>query len=418
MTPRLPIDIRNQLLPSGRLTVSSGTTNARERDARRESLVALIERGADGLRLILALKARKVSVEALHRAVLADRLGLRPLDPDALLAAPAPKKSAPKPLMLGAQVDRFLQKVRGTSPKVASTAAGYEGLLRGMEAAFGVVRKGRKIVRDVEMGSITAQQAEEWLLGPHETNGGRPWMPNTQKVARATARQVWAMAIREDEHRAERHGAPRTLSKNIWEGIKAARVRKTRVVFLTRPEAARLLRAVKGRPLALWVALGLYAGLRAGEAANLRPDVDVDLVRGVLRIQSREGEFPWLTKTDNSVRDVPIHPALARFIRAHIRHGYAGARYLIHPAGRDVPLHKNTRQLWTRTAFEAAGIRYGRAGDAMTFHTLRHTMVSYLVQKDVQLKKIAMLVGDTTSMIDETYAHLLPGDLDAVIRKL
>lgn len=418
MTPRLPIDIRNRLLPGGRLSVSSGTTDAKERDARRESLLALIERGADGLRLISALKARKISILTLHRAVLADRLGLKPLDPDAIQSAPLPRKTAPKPLMLGQQVDRFLQKVRGTSPAIANTADSYEHNLRSLEGALGVVRKGKRIIRDVEMGNVTIQQAEEWLLGPHDTNNGRPWMPATQKRARAVARQVWAMAIREDEHRSERQGVPRTLTKNVWMNIRAARVRKTRVVFLTRPEAARLLRAVKGRPLALWVALGLYGGLRAGEAANLRPDVDVDLERGVLRIQSRDGEFPWLTKTDNSVRDVPIHPALARFIRAHVRNGYAGARYLIHPAGKDAPLHKNTRQLWTRTAFEAAGIRYGRAGDAMTFHTLRHSFVSWLVSQDVQLKKVALLVGDTTAMIDATYAHLLPGDLDAVIRKL
>src|SRR5690606_27937615 len=100
---------------------------------------------------------------------------------------------------------------------------------------------------------------------------------------------------------------------------RAARIRKTRVEFLRRAEAGRLLRKIRGTPQAAWIAVGIYAGLRAGEMANLRRGIDVDLEAGVLRVQPRKGEHAWSTKTENSIRDVPLHPRLARWIRAHIR---------------------------------------------------------------------------------------------------
>ena len=62
---------------------------------------------------------------------------------------------------------------------------------------------------------------------------------------------------------------------------------------------------------------------------------------------------------------------------------------------------------------------YGRdRGDGATFHTLRHTFASWLVQKDVQLMKVAKLMGDNTEVVEKTYAHLMPKDLRRAVNLL
>ncbi len=49
------------------------------------------------------------------------------------------------------------------------------------------------------------------------------------------------------------------------------------------------------------------------------------------------------------------------------------------------------------------------------FHDLRHTAISYMVMKGVDLKTIAELVGHTTpQMISERYGHLSPSHKRAV----
>src|SRR5690606_29086228 len=118
--------------------------------------------------------------------------------------------------------------------------------------------------------------------------------------------------------------------------------------------------------------------------------------------QPRDGIYTWQPKTANSVRSLRIGDELARIVQEHIDAGYSGERYLITTPGQDRPIHPSTLALWTENAFEAAGIAYGRAGDALTFHSLRHTFASWLVQRDVQLKKVALLLGNTTDQVDRT----------------
>ncbi len=67
-------------------------------------------------------------------------------------------------------------------------------------------------------------------------------------------------------------------------------------------------------------------------------------------------------------------------------------------------------QMWRceREAFEDAGIKYGREGDGLTLHSGRHTYASWLAQGGRPLNVIASLLGDTTKVVEDTYAHLVP----------
>jgi integrase len=272
--------------------------------------------------------------------------------------------------------------------------------------------------------SITRAQAEAWLSGKKETTG-KVWAAGTQRTAHAVPSQIWDRAIAKEEEIARRHEIEPRLVKNLWrrdgsrKGVRGPRVRKTRVEFLRKDEAARLLRSVKGTRYAAWVAVGLYAGLRGGEAANLRLGIDVDLSARVLRIQGRGGEYSWRVKNpERGQRTIPMHPRLARWIKAHIKAGYAGEVYLFRQPGRDRPIGRGTWRVWTRDAFTAAGIQYGRRKDALVTHSLRHTFASWLTQADVHPVKIAALMGDTVEMVISTYSHLIDQDLGDAIRRL
>ncbi|HEX6926791.1 MAG TPA: site-specific integrase [Longimicrobiaceae bacterium] len=413
----LRIDLRDPRLPGGRLNILARTDDPDERDARAESLKLLLETER-GRAVIARLRARKVSIEAVHRAVRSFDLSSVEAPPD------EPAGKAPMPVMLGETVDAWLKHLKGQH-RSPETVATYLVIVRGLEAHFGVEREpGGNITKDVPVGSITRSQGEAWLSGPKETTGGKPWMPRTQTVAHSIAAQLWDRAINEDEERSEKHGTPRTIQRNFWrrhgsrKGVRAARIKRTRVEFLRRNEAAKVLWANRGTEYAAWVAVGIYAGLRAGEAANLRLGIDVDLSRMEIHIQNRGGEFAWSTKTDNSQRTIPMHPRLARWIRAHIRLEFAGDLYLFRLRGKDEPLNRSAWRWWTKEAFERGGIRYGRKKDALTAHSLRHTFASWLTMADVHPLKIARLMGDTVEMVLKTYSHLVDEELDRVIRKL
>lgn len=416
----LVIDIRDQRLPDGRLALSSRTRDTLEYTLRLAAVRTLLEDGERGLEILRRLQAGQLRIERVAEAVHAKRV--------AELLAEAEAEDVPQGVRqrLGATVDRFLLLVEAKLSE--GTLIQYRGFCRDMERVFGVERDDEgQIVRDVPIDAVTTEAAEGWLHGPKKQRkkgaADKPWSANRQNVAHAVAHQVWGLAIEADEETAEREGTPRTLTRNVFGKGKARvrppKVRKTRVVFLSRKKAGRLLWAVRGRPSAALMAAGIYAGLRAGEAVNLRLVTDVRFAKMEIAIQPREGEYPWRTKTDNSIREVPMHPNLARWFRAHIRQGFAGEVYLTRPANEDKPIAPKTRERWTVEAFTKAGIAYGRdRGQGATFHTLRHTFASWLAQKDVQLMKIAALMGDTVNEVEATYAHLLPRDLRGAVERL
>jgi integrase len=46
---------------------------------------------------------------------------------------------------------------------------------------------------------------------------------------------------------------------------------------------------------------------------------------------------------------------------------------------------------------------------------MRHTFVSWMVQRDVSPLKVAELIGDTAEQVMKTYGHLAPRDLSRAV---
>ena len=383
------IEIRDKRLRGGRLCISARTTSRPEWRRRDAAVRALLERGE--IELIERLRRRDIHIADVVRAVEEgdlDRIR-RPLS---------------EPLTLGACVERFLRTVEAT--RAPGTAEAYRKVCRRMLEQFGP---------DRPLDRITAAEIEEWLHAPRP-NTGRPWAANSQRIIVATGKRLWNQVIAREREAAELSGAAPRIKRNPWTMVELPDAGPGRVAFLEPEDWRRVLAVTRGTPRAAFLALGCYAGLRIGEAAHLRMGVDLDLDARVIHVQPRGGDHPWRPKTRNSIRDVPVSDELYAVLMEHIRLGYAGERYVIRPAGHDRPVAIRTLATWTKEAFEAAGLRYGRSGDGLTYHSLRHTFASWLARADVQLQKIAMLLGDTVEIVSQVYAHLLPRDLDQAVR--
>jgi integrase len=54
----------------------------------------------------------------------------------------------------------------------------------------------------------------------------------------------------------------------------------------------------------------------------------------------------------------------------------------------------------------------------LTFHNLRHTFASWLLDKNVKLFTVGKLLGHTTMRMTERYSHLKDGEMKKVVEKI
>lgn len=391
MSANLRIDIRDDRLRGGRLNISARTTDRKERERREADIRDLMDRGE--LELIERLRAGEIHITEIRAAMKAG-------DMDRL------RRVQSEMFTLGEAADRLLAQVEAT--RAESTADGYREILRKIRRAFGDGR----MLSDIGIGDI-----ERFLHEPKHSRQlkGQPWSPARQAKVCMVGRRLWDFAIAREGDAAERAGVRPRLTRNPWTEVELPRERLNRVAFLPAEKWPNLLAKVEGTPKAAFLALSFLAGLRSAEARHLRTGIDVDFAAGLLRVQPRDGDFQWRPKTDRSVRDVPMGAELRAVLREHVEAGFAGERFFIH-AGTDRPLGDTTVFRWTKAAYEAAGIQYGqKTGDGLTYHSGRHSFASWLAQEDVQLLKIAKLLGDTVEVVAQTYAHLLPQDLERTV---
>lgn len=286
-------------------------------------------------------------------------------------------------------VDMYLAWLEANPNKAAGTVRAARTCLRKAVAQFGA---------GVRLGAITAKAVTEWqqqLAATHATNYV------TATVWKLGTLYRWHIS-REAISAREGRRAPRAL----WvpfnpDEISHAKTRRER--FLSEAEAARLLEAAP-RQFRFPIACGLFAGLRVEEMLRLRTAFDVDLDRGILRVQPQPG---WKPKTRRSVRVVPISAALRAFLEPHLR-SVSTAEWVT-PAWKDtsLPFNRHTFEEHFRRVVEAADLISGRKDRAgVTYHTLRHTFASWLLMRGVDMYTVAQLLGDTVKMVEDTYGHL------------
>lgn len=379
-----------ELFPQGEVRIYLGDASTKRERAvlvhRREVLRKLARRGQwDVLR---GIRDQRYTVEEVVRIV--DESGVDTLH----MEIRDPGAGEP----LGEMVQTFLASI-----EVEKTRAAYETDLNRLLTAVGA---------DTSWDRVGRHEVND-LLDAMRRKG---LSPNTRAGAKTAWSAFYTWAIDRDESMAEQQERPARMASHPVRKAKKVKTATTRHRWLTPEELDRLLEVSSPPMRAQYLTLA-YTGMRIGEFITRRPE-EVDLPRRI-RILPREG---WAPKGypgyDHGVRDIPIHrarllPALERY-----REEWAGDRtFFVNPRTVEPWTHESFRQQLKRD-LEAAGLIYGRKHpDGVVPHTFRHTLGSWLAQEDVQLLKIARILGDTVAIVVKYYAHLLPSNLDETLNE-
>lgn len=393
----------------GRIHIHLRTTVKTTAMHRHSALEQLLDTGEPVRDLVEALRARKLTIEAVYECVRAKR----PFD--TLRAATWPS--------LGEGRDRYLAHLEGLegSQGSAKTTLNAKAALQHAVTFFGADRRLEAITPD------DVVNFKAYLLAPARSDADKDAGEDADKDAPPSgaglhhntvalyltkfgALYTW-LQEREDKRARQQKRVPATLFSPLDRDEHVPVMTKTRVRFLVEAEAEAVLAAAPAS-LVLLPALGIFAGLRAGEIQMLRPELDVDLERSILFIQAREGWRPKYGKN----REVPISDALRPYVERHLA-TQAGRDYLFPGREEGVPRSlRNLEEHFARIVADA-GLEPGREHpQGVTLHTLRHTFASWLVMAGADLLTVSRLLGHATiKQVQETYAHLSPGHLKATV---
>jgi integrase len=377
-------DIRDRR--ANRIHISLRTTRRAEAETRMVAVRELIREGDD--QLIADLRARRINIEALARCY-RDRRPFSELRP------------APAWPTLAAASKQYLRWIEHHPRRSAGTLQQARMLMRQAVAFFGAT---------TPVNTITPERVTEYRTHLE----GRALAPNTvrAKLDRVGAFYNW---LEKQEAGASRKAgrAPKPLYSPVDPEMIPAKG-EPRVRFLTGDEPA-LVAAATPRSWQAFVGLGLLAGLRVGEARNLRVQ-DVDLEHQLVHITAHED---WTPKSKDSVRSVPAAASLLPLLVERV-HAVGGSGWLFPNAGGTGPVGDMAVQRVMGRIVVEAGLVYGeREPNGVTYHTLRHTFASNLVMAGVDIFTVARLLGHSTSArVEDTYGHLSPNHRRQAIDKL
>ena len=183
------------------------------------------------------------------------------------------------------------------------------------------------------------------------------------------------------------------LNQNPAAGARLPQLPPGKTRYLTPGE---LKAALESAPdwLRVPMAFAACTGVRRGEMLALRW-MDVDMTHRRL----------YLRETKNgALRILPI-PESALIVLRSLPQGAAGDLVF---AGVDPAL----LSVYTKRVFKRLGIP-----DA-SFHTLRHTAASWMVQQGVDLYAVGQILGHKTPRMTQRYAHLSPDYMAGAVGKL
>jgi integrase len=197
--------------------------------------------------------------------------------------------------------------------------------------------------------------------------------------------------------------------------IRAPRIEKKEVSFLTPEEVSKLIESAQGdlKPL---LAVACYTGLRMGEILALQWG-DIDFKANVIRvIRSWKQEQGFSTpKTATSRRAVPIIKPLKELLRvyhASIDESHEGSLVFPNSEGKPRDRHRLSN-IHFKDALEKAEL------PRIRFHDLRHTFASMMIESGCDIKTLQTIMGHSSSKVTlDVYSHLYRSSYDRAAKNL
>jgi len=169
-------------------------------------------------------------------------------------------------------------------------------------------------------------------------------------------------------------------------------------VVLSREEVARLLKVVTNLKHKALLMIAYSAGLRVGEVVRLKVS-DIDSQRMQIRVTAGKGAKDRYTLLSETALVV-----LREYFRA-----YKPKDWLF-PGGEigDHLSERSAQQIF-QDAKKKAGI-----GKSATFHTLRHSFATHLLEDGVDIRYIQELLGHGTVETTQRYTHVTQKGMERI----
>lgn len=197
------------------------------------------------------------------------------------------------------------------------------------------------------------------------------------------------------------------VSRNPWKGVRMfPKDGNTRREF-TSEEVGRILSeaGAKGAEWRDLITIGLYTGLRLGDCCLLDWK-DIDLAHMIIQVIPRKtARYAY-----GQPVTIPIHPELLEMLMRSPADSRTGH---VLPTMPDLYFNHNSSLIGgLRTIFTAAGIETSimlegrkRPTPHATFHSLRHSFVSFATNSGVPIPVVQAIVGHHSSAMTRHYYH-------------
>ena len=193
------------------------------------------------------------------------------------------------------------------------------------------------------------------------------------------------------------------LGMDIKNHIKAQPLKNGNPIVLINSDFEQIIKKVKQPEKRLAMKIGYYQGLRAGEIAGLTWD---NITPTILEINKqwsvKEQKFVTL-KSKNSYREIPIKKELYVELMK-----YKTSLNSIDITNRIFP----EKYLGIKINNELKRVLEDTKYEGLTTHDFRHSFITNLVQKNVDVKTVAYIAGDTVETILKNYVHTNKNTLD------
>jgi integrase len=185
-------------------------------------------------------------------------------------------------------------------------------------------------------------------------------------------------------------------------GLKKPPESRPRTRYLT-VEEWRCLQTAAPPWLRPMLTLAVATGLRLKEITKIRWE-DVDRQAQIIHVAM---------DTKTGTRAIPMNRTAVKVLEGLVRH-LRNPYVFVDQEGNhyDTELRRNRITRWTTKVMRSAGI------EGASFHTLRHTAASFMVQAGVPLYDVQKVLGHSTPLMTERYAHLQPDHLQGAVRAL
>ena len=213
--------------------------------------------------------------------------------------------------------------------------------------------------------------------------------------------------------------------RNVCDAVRPPKLTKAEMVTLTKADIDALLLAAEGTSIFIPVAVAINTGMRRGEVLALHwKDVDLKAeeitIRRSVEWNREEKRHEFKTVKNEKPRRIDITKKLAGTLKAW--KAEQSKRKLA--LGKDY--HKSdlvcTQDDGTMVSLDHTTKAFGRLARKckldITFHGLRHSHATMLIESGVPSKLVAERLGNDVGIMEKTYAHVTPGMRRELVQKL